>query len=497
MNAAKGVLLLLTLASVTSRGIPAQEPAAAPAATAAELAGAWAGTASHEGESTPVALELEPGDDGTILMKASIEAIHLARTPLGRAPLRVQGNEVRLGPFTFVYDAKAETLSGTMPADFVPYYKVPVTLRRVARLDLPVRTELRAPVAQPVWSFEAGSPLWAGPSFADGVVYAGAEDGRLHALDARTGQARWSFRAGGAIRTRATLAAGDVYFQADDGFLYKLAAASGEERWRVKVVDAPVVRLPFDNPKSRYDRFGSDVTVAGGRLYLGTHGGRLVALEPARGDRVWEFTAGDAVLAAPAVVGERVYFGSFDRHVYALDTSKGQLLWKRDTNGAVVSTPAVEGGRIVIGNRCYDLLGLDAASGEVAWKRYLWFSWIESSATIRDGMAYVGSSDAALVAAVDIASGRRVWTSDVYGWAWGQPAVTGTRVYVGTSSQKGYLANHRGGVLALERATGRPVWRHSPEPAETGSYGFPGSPAVGLGLVFATGLDGRVYAFRE
>jgi outer membrane protein assembly factor BamB len=328
-------------------------------------------------------------------------------------------------------------------------------------------------------------------------VYAGAQDGAVHAVEAGTGRPRWSFKAGGAIRTRPAPAGGALYFQADDGQLYKLDAASGRLAWRVRVQEGPVERLPFDNPKSRYDRFGSDVLVAGDRLFLGTHEGKLVALDAATGARAWEFAAGDSVLAAPALDGERLYFGSYDKHVYALDAASGRLLWKRDTKGAVVSTPAVHGKLLVVGNRAYDLLGLESGTGEVAWKRYVWFSWVESSATVAEGVAYVGSSDAAAVIAVDAASGERRWQADVYGWAWGQPAVAGDRVYAATSSQAGYPAGHRAGVMALDRATGKVVWRYAAKAAESGAFGFPGSPAVDEGLVYVTGLDGRIYAFTR
>jgi outer membrane protein assembly factor BamB len=211
----------------------------------------------------------------------------------------------------------------------------------------------------------------------------------------------------------------------------------------------------------------------------------------------WEFAAQDAVLAAPAVAEGRVYFGSFDKHVYALEASTGRLLWKRNTNGAVVSTPAMAGDRVVVGNRCYDLLGLDAATGEVAWKRYIWSSWVESSATVRDGVAYVGSSDAAAVYAVDARTGKPRWAADVYGWAWGQPAVTKDRVYAGVSGQVGYPVPHGGGLVGLDRARGEVLWHYQANAPAAGAFGFPGSVAAGEGLVFATGLDGRVYAFAE
>jgi len=263
----------------------------------------------------------------------------------------------------------------------------------------------------------------------------------------------------------------------------------------VKLVERKIERLPFDDPRSRFDRFGSDVTIAAGRLYVGTHDGKVVALDPADGRRLWEFATGDAVLAAPAVSGGTVLSGSYDHFVYALGAADGRLIWKQDTHGAVVSTPALSGSRAVVGNRCYDLLALDLATGATAWKRYIWMSWVESSATIRDGVAYVGSSDAAALFAVDARTGKRIWTADVFGWAWGQPAVTKDRVYTGTSSQVGYVAKHGGGLLALDRATGAVAWRYAMAAPDSGAYGVPGSPALGAGRVFAGGLDGKVYAF--
>jgi outer membrane protein assembly factor BamB len=489
------VTLLLPIA-VSAR---AQTSPASPAAVAvpAELAGAWSGTVSHDGETTPIGLEIEPSDDGKALLKLSSPIIHIRHAPLGRGPLRVEGDSVKVGPFAFTYDRAARTLTGTIPEGLAPVYKLKVTLHHVERLDLPERPEPSAPLAQPAWVFDAGAPLWPGTSFADGIVYAGAEDGRLHALDAATGKARWAFKAGGAIRTRAVRAGDRLYFQADDGIVHALDAATGAERWRTRLVETPIVRLPPSDPNSRFDRFGSDVTVVGDRLFVGTHAGRVVCLDAAEGRPVWQHSSGDSVLAAPAVAAGRVYFGSYDGSVQALDASTGALVWKRDTGKPVVSTPAIAGDRVVVGSRSYDLLGLDAKTGEVAWKRYLWFSWVESSPVVRDGIAYVGSSDAAALYAFDARTGRPVWKTDVWGWAWGQPAVSGRRVYIGTSALGGYIVGHQAGLTAVSRESGRPVWRYVAPPVADKAYGFTGSTALGAGRVFASGLDGRVYAFPE
>jgi outer membrane protein assembly factor BamB len=488
--------ILLLTPSASSLAATADE--SREALEAEQLVGAWAGTIAHAGESQPFALEIETGEEGRLVLRATVPALHLARHPLGAVTPRVEGREVGLGPFTFTWDADAETLSGTMPDALVPAYEIPVTLRRVERVEVPSRPEPSAPLAEPVWVFEGDAPLWPGGAFADGVVYAGSDGGRLYALDARTGERRWSFQAGGPIRTRVAVSKGAVSFQADDGVLYQVDATTGDERWQARIVEAPIERVPLGDPKSRYDSFGSDAVVAEGRLFVGTHDGRVLALDRARGERIWSFATGGSVLAAPAVDSGRVYVGSYDGAVYALDAATGALVWKRDTKGAIVSTPAVAGEHLVVGNRAYDVLGLEARTGHVAWTQYVWFSWIESSATVRDGVAYVGSSDAAAAFALEARTGERLWTTDVWGWAWGQPAVTSERVFVGTAGLRGYLADqHRGGVMSLDRETGRPVWRYASPRPEEGPWGFPGSPAVGAGLVFAAGLDGRVYAFRQ
>src|SRR4051812_16425650 len=91
-------------------------PSAAPAALSlSDLAGAWAGTATHDGETTPIAIEIEPGDDGKALLKLSAPVVHLRHAPMGRAPAQIQGNEVKLGPFVLTYDPAARTLTGDVP----------------------------------------------------------------------------------------------------------------------------------------------------------------------------------------------------------------------------------------------------------------------------------------------------------------------------------------------------------------------------------------------
>jgi eukaryotic-like serine/threonine-protein kinase len=492
-----GSLAALAFIALGAKGRATDErPPATTRPTPSELAGTWVGTLVHAGESRPIALTLEPTDKGKLKVKLSTPALHLWEVPIGEATPESPG--LRIGrAFVLVYDQDAGTLAGVIPPSLVPLYQLAVTFRREPLVKAP-RPELVAPLAAPVWTFDAAAPIWTGASFADGVVYVGADDGRLHALDARTGKARWSVSLGAAVRSRLSPHEGDLYVHTDDGWLHRLRSAGGEERWKVRLEDKPIDRVTLGDAKSRYDDFASGARGDKGRLYVGTHDGHVLCLDASSGARIWDFAAGDSVVATPVVDRGLCIFGSFDGKVYGLDQGSGKVIWTRDTGGPVVSTPAIADGHVIVGSRSYDLLALDTQTGIPAWTRYIWFSWIESPVTVAGDTLYVGSSDAAKLFAFEARTGRPRWEVDVRGWAWGQPAVGDKRAFIGTAGIGQYMVKHQGGVLAVDKATGRPAWKFPvEEPTGGGVYGFPGSPAVGEGLVFIGGLSGRVYAFVE
>lgn len=50
------------------------------------------------------------------------------------------------------------------------------------------------------------------------------------------------------------------------------------------------------------------------------------------------------------MVGCRVFVGSGDGRLYAIDVKSGAKLWQFAAGGAVTASPAVADGRLVIGN---------------------------------------------------------------------------------------------------------------------------------------------------
>ena len=485
-----GLLLAVLAACATSAPAVPAPPSA--------LVGYWKGQAEWADSRAWFALEFLMADSaegsGRVTCRMTLPAIRGYDFELG--PARVERDSVFSGPFAFAWDVAADRLRGVLPRAVAPVHALSVELQRGVPLAREPRPSLTAPVREPAWTFDAGAPLWSDLEAAAGLVFAGGDDGVLHALDARTGRERWRHATGGRLRARPTVLGNALYVQSDDGWLYRLDAWRGTLRWKVRVMPDSVVRVPITQPGSRYDFYSSAVSAAGGVLFVGTHAGSVLALEPATGETLWEASTGGAVLAAPAVDAGRVYVGSFDGRVYALDAYDGHTLWTHDTGAAVTSTPVPDHGTLVVGSRSYDLLGLDAASGEVRWDHYVWYSWIESTACVDDGVAYVGSSDASRLYALETRTGALVWESDTHGISWGRPALDAHRVYAAVRYSPSVEA-HEANLLAFDRATGEVVWRYPCErPPGATHRGFAASPVVHRGHVYVGGLDGQVYAFR-
>lgn len=140
------------------------------------------------------------------------------------------------------------------------------------------------------------------PAVRDGVVYVGTSDThRFHALDAKSGRLLWVHDAKALIFGSAALAGDLAYVGAFNGKLLALDTKTGSLTWEfqteaskkdaLKVLDASGA---FENPKKTFNSF-LDMTIY---LYR-------------------TFSVG-AILSSPVVDQETIYFGSADGNVYAL-----------------------------------------------------------------------------------------------------------------------------------------------------------------------------------
>ncbi len=235
------------------------------------------------------------------------------------------------------------------------------------------------------WKFHTGNVVHASPAIANGTLYVGSWDSYFYALDAASGRERWRFKTGEdpainnqvGVQSSAVVADGVVYFGCRDSHLYALDAATGARRWAFSsgdswVISSPAVRdgkvylatsdsalvqaldartgTSIFSLDFKHWPFFSSPTLAGNFLYIGSHQGKLLAIDLATGKLAWTFltdgaekngaawTKADGTPNYQAAVSDSFY----DQMVIGLD--------RMMSVGAVLSTPVIDGDLIFFGS---------------------------------------------------------------------------------------------------------------------------------------------------
>ena len=105
-------------------------------------------------------------------------------------------------------------------------------------------------------------------SVGDAVYFGSSADHGVHCLDAKTGSERWVFFADGAVRLPPSWSEGRLYFGADDGYARCLDAGSGEEKWKFRPMDE-VKLIPSNGKMMSPYPVRTGVLVDDGTAYFG------------------------------------------------------------------------------------------------------------------------------------------------------------------------------------------------------------------------------------
>ncbi len=210
---------------------------------------------------------------------------------------------------------------------------------------------------------------------------------------------------------------------------------------------------------------------------------------------------GQRMAARPVVSGGVAFVYSPNAVVTATSVDGGGRLWRRSVaaegESAVVSGGgvAVSSGRVVASTGYGTVVALDAASGSQLWSAKL-DAPARTAPAIAGNRVYVVSRTNS-VTALDLASGAVAWTIETSGASAGllsstSPAVVGDTVFVPTST---------GDVVALSAADGSQKWTvsvagGSRSLAVAGLGDASASPVVSDGVLYGTGVGGRIVAAR-
>jgi outer membrane protein assembly factor BamB len=285
-------------------------------------------------------------------------------------------------------------------------------------------------LCEPLWTASAGvGRFTSSPKVVNGVVYAGADDGKVYAFDAagstgcsgspvKTCAPLWTAATGGSGGATAAVVNGVVYVGADDGKVYAFDAAgsTGCSGTPVKTC-APLWTAATGGPIT------GAPAVTNGVVYVGAQDGKLYAFDalgstgcsggPKTCVPLWTADVGVFAVTSPAVANGVVFIGS--DAIYG-----GPSLQAFDANGSTgcsgtpktcvplwgsanlgefrVSSPAVANGVVFIGGEETKFYAFRADGAGCSGCSGLWSfttpqGSIESSPAVANGFVYVGSGN--------------------------------------------------------------------------------------------------------
>lgn len=266
------------------------------------------------------------------------------------------------------------------------------------------------------------------PAVANGLVYIGAGDGRLYALNAATGIMRWSYNTGSPIDSTPILADGTIYFGNDNSRVYALNAADGYVRWTILLrADYGIETRPAIAGTTLYVLDGNNGIIGPSKLY---------ALNVANGKIRWSIEG--SFDSSPAVLDGMVFVSG--SQLYALNAANGHIRWVYKAGGSPTS-PVADYGMVYAGGGNGTLYAFNAGTGRIRWSYTIPASYA-GQYRIVGVLSVIFARNTVYVGGVDGVEYALVATNGSIRWAFfnvdllpspGNPASADGTVYMGTS----------------------------------------------------------------
>lgn len=187
---------------------------------------------------------------------------------------------------------------------------------------------LNIETGEQVWRTSVTSEILSVPQIHAGVVIVQTVDGNIAGLNAEDGKRLWIHdRSAPVLTLRGTstplVIEGVVLAGFANGKMTALDVRSGRQVWEAAVA--------ISHGRSELQRIvdvDADAVISDGILYAGSYQGRLVAISLIDGHMLWNRDM--STYAGIAVDRRQVYVSDADSEVWALERSNGASLWKQD-----------------------------------------------------------------------------------------------------------------------------------------------------------------------
>ena len=313
---------------------------------------------------------------------------------------------------------------------------------------------------KPIWTFQCEDEIRGTPAIEAGIIYIGAYDNNLYALDAAEVSLKWKFPSEGAVVSRPAISDNIIYFGSEDHHLYAVSLITGQLIWYY-TTQGPVRSSP---------------AIANGILYFGSDDGFLYAVNVLTNQLEWRFESGGEIRSSPVVAADHIYFGNDLGDFYCLTTS-GQIKWRSKTKRSIMGSPVVSRGTVYFTSLDSQIYALDAKSGWVIW-RFRMGKGSVSTPCVVENLIIAGSADGNIYC-LESGSSREVWRFHTEHQVSGSPIIYRDSVYCGGAD---------GTLYCLEYRTGRQRWKY-----KTGGP-LTGAPIVYNDVLYVGSADHIFYA---
>ena len=304
------------------------------------------------------------------------------------------------------------------------------------------------PLANLKWKYKTDGKIFSSPIAKNEIVYIGSEDGFLYAIDEKKGDLKWKFKTDGAIHSTPSIFENIIYFGSFDGNYYAVNATTGEQIWKFKTGGEHwigEIGMWGFKPETQYMEdlwsfyLSSPVVYENGKtaqVLFGSSDGNIYSVDAKTGELKWKFKTNGPVHGTPVIDKNKIYIGGWDATLYAINIETGKEIWQFATGTktgfkGIQSSVAVSDGKVYFGAREPFFFALDAETGKLVWKYDAENSWILSSATIKDNVVYVGTSDTYALLALDAKTGIEKYRFKANGYVYSSPAIAGNTIYFG------------------------------------------------------------------
>jgi outer membrane protein assembly factor BamB len=217
-----------------------------------------------------------------------------------------------------------------------------------------------------VWRTSAGKKLNTGVGASATLLAVTTDKGEVLAFDA-DGKALWQARVSSEVISPPTVAEGLVVVWSGDGRAFGLSAADGKTKWVYQRA----------NPPLTVRNYAGGVASRGG-LFVGTAGGKLLAIDLGTGNLGWEGNVATPkgateleriadVTSLPVVEEKQVCAVAFQGRVACFDILRGTLNWSRDLSSLAGMT--VDSRYYYVTDDKDAVHALDQTTGASAWRQ--------------------------------------------------------------------------------------------------------------------------------